>query len=85
MKNIEVNGSVSVSNNVNIGGDVLVQGKTHLKSGLKVDGILEADNVKVFNGFMGYFYGVSSVLREIKQPETGMYFINGETNSIWMW
>lgn len=85
MENIEVNGSVSVSNNVNIGGDVLVQGKTHLKSGLKVDGILEADNVKVFNGFMGYFYGVSSVLREIKQPETGMFFLNGETNSIWAW
>lgn len=85
MKNIEVNESVSVSNDVNIGGDVLVQGKTHLKSGLKVDGILEADNVKVFNGFMGYFYGVSSVLREIKQPETGMFFVNGETNSIWVW
>ncbi|MBQ7818112.1 MAG: hypothetical protein IJ341_00280, partial [Bacteroidales bacterium] len=35
--------------------------------------------------FIGYFYGVADVMNEVLQPETGMFFINGETNSVWVW
>ena len=89
MENKEINGSVSVSENVNIGGDVLAQGDVHLKGSLKVDGELEAENIKGLNNkfakiFLGYHYGVSSVLREIDTPQPGMFFVNGETNSVWM-
>ena len=90
MENKEINGSVSVSKDVNIGGNAFVQGEAHFKGCLKVDGVLEAENIKGLKNnftdkFLGYFYGVGDALREIKQPETGMFFLNGETNSIWMW
>ena len=85
MGNKEINGSVSVSNDANIGGDVLVQGITHLKGGLKVDGVFEASNIKGLDNYLGYFYGVGEALRKIQQPKTGMFFVNGETNSIWVW
>lgn len=85
MENKEINGSVSVSNDANIGGDVLVQGIAHLKGGLKVDGVFEASNIKGLDNYLGYFYGVGEALRKIQQPKTGMFFVNGETNSIWVW
>ena len=90
MENKEINGSVSVSNNANIGGDVLVQGDSHIKGNVKVDGVLEAENIKGVNNkfakiFLGYHYGVSSVLRDVDSPQPGMFFVNGETNSVWVW
>lgn len=90
MENKEINGSVSVSKDVNIGGNAFVQGEAHFKGGLRVDGVLEAECIKGLknnftNKFLGYFYGIGDALREIKQPETGMFFVNGETNSVWMW
>lgn len=35
--------------------------------------------------FVGYFYGVADAMNTILQPDTGMFFVNGETNSIWVW
>ena len=41
-----IDGDVSVGRNTAIGGDATVQGKTHLKGNVVVDGWLEAKNIK---------------------------------------
>lgn len=41
-----IDGDVSVGRNTAIGGDATVQGKTHLKGNVIVDGWLEAKNIK---------------------------------------
>lgn len=41
-----IDGDVSVGRNTAIGGDATVQGKTHLKGNVMVDGWLEAKNIK---------------------------------------
>ena len=42
----QIDGDVSVGRNAAIGGDATVQGRTHLKGNVKVDGWLEARNIK---------------------------------------
>lgn len=35
--------------------------------------------------FLGYNYGVGSVIAKYPNGKPGNYFINGETNSVWVW
>ena len=44
-----IDGDATVGRNAAIGGDATVQGKTHLKGNVKVDGWLEAKNIKAAN------------------------------------
>ena len=37
------------------------------------------------NHFLGYYYGVGEVLSLNFTPQPGMFFVNGETNSVWVW
>ena len=37
------------------------------------------------NLFLGYYYGVGEVLTLNFTPQPGMLFVNGETNSVWVW
>ena len=37
------------------------------------------------NLFLGYYYGVGELISKGFRSQPGMYFINGETNSIWVW
>ena len=37
------------------------------------------------NLFLGYYYGLGELLSKGYYSQPGMYFINGETNSIWVW
>ena len=37
------------------------------------------------NLFLGYYYGVGEVLSLNFTPQPGMLFVNGETNSVWVW
>ena len=37
------------------------------------------------NHFLGYYYGVAEVLSLNFSPQPGMFFMNGETNSVWVW
>lgn len=37
------------------------------------------------NRFLGYHYGLGKVLAKPISPQPGMFFINGETNSVWVW
>lgn len=37
------------------------------------------------NRFLGYYYGVGSVQGVYPEGLPGWFFINGETNSVWMW
>lgn len=43
---------------------------------------IEIDKTKYF---LGYYYGIGKVLSLNIVPQPGMYFVNGETNSIWVW
>lgn len=43
---------------------------------------LEIDKTKYF---LGYHYDVGKVLALNIAPQPGMFFINGETNSVWVW
>lgn len=43
---------------------------------------LEIDKTKYF---LGYHYDVGEVLALNIAPQPGMFFINGETNSVWLW
>ncbi|MBO5720929.1 MAG: SGNH/GDSL hydrolase family protein [Bacteroidales bacterium] len=35
--------------------------------------------------FLGYYYGVGELLSLNFAPQPGMFFVNGETNSVWVW
>ena len=35
--------------------------------------------------FLGYYYGVGEVMSQNIYPQPGMFFVNGETNSVWVW
>lgn len=61
IKTTELQGDVSVGRNVDIGGNVNVQGNTLIKKNLKVDGWLDAKNIKGAN--KGVFTTIES-LRE---------------------
>ena len=37
------------------------------------------------NHFLGYYYGVGEVMSQNFYPQPGMFFVNGETNSVWVW
>ena len=43
---------------------------------------IEIDKTKYF---LGYHYGVGEVLSLNIAPQPGMFFVNGETNSVWVW
>lgn len=43
---------------------------------------IEIDKTKYF---LGYHYDVGEVLALNMAPQPGMFFINGETNSVWVW
>ena len=40
----QIDGDVSIGRNTAIGGDAIIQGKTHLKGNVRVDGWFEAKN-----------------------------------------
>ena len=76
IKTTQVDGDVSVGRNVAIGGSATVQGNTHLKGNVKVDGWLDAKNIKGAN--KGIFTTIKKLREAYPMPHDGWWAIVGK-------
>lgn len=72
-----LDGDVAVARNANIGGDASVKGNMRVEHGLRVDGWLDAPNIKGPN--KGVFNSVSDLYQAYPRPSAGWYAIVGST------
>ncbi|WP_315353872.1 glycosyl hydrolase family 28-related protein [Hoylesella nanceiensis] len=77
IKTTQIDGDVSVGRNVAIGGGTIIQGDAHIKGGVKVDGWLEAKNIKATN--KGLFTTVEKLRAAYPLPHEGWWAIVGNT------
>ncbi|MCL1606685.1 MULTISPECIES: hypothetical protein [Mediterranea] len=77
IRTTQVDGDVAVGRNVNIGGKFTTQGSGHVKGGLKVDGWLEAKNVKAAS--KGMFRSVEELDAAYPNPKEGWWAIVGKS------
>ena len=75
IKTTQIDGDVSVGRNVAIGGSTTVQGNSQLKGNVKVDGWLEAPNIKAAN--KGLFQTLEDAKKTYTEPENGWWIIVG--------
>ena len=77
IKTTQMDGDVSVGRNVAIGGGTIIQGDGHIKGFLKVDGWLEAKNIKAAN--KGLFTTVEKLREAYPLPRDGWWAIVGNS------
>lgn len=77
IKTTQMDGDVSVGRNVAVGGGTTIQGDAHIKGGVKVDGWLDAQNVKVSN--KGLFTTIEKLRAAYPNPQEGWWAIVGNT------
>lgn len=77
IKTTQMDGDVSIGRNVAIGGGTIIQGDAHIKGGVKVDGWLEAKNIKATN--KGLFTTVEKLRAAYPLPHEGWWAIVGNT------
>ena len=77
IKTTQIDGDVSIGRNVAIGGGTIIQGDAHIKGGVKVDGWLEAKNIKATN--KGLFTTVEKLREAYPLPHEGWWAIVGNT------
>lgn len=77
IKTTQMDGDVSVGRNVAVGGGTTIQGDAHIKGGVKVDGWLDAQNVKVSN--KGLFTTIEKLREAYPLPHDGWWAIVGNT------
>lgn len=77
IKNTQIDGDVSVGRNVSIGGNTTIQGNGHIKGGFKVDGWLDAKNIKGAN--KGIFTTVEKLREAYPLPHDGWWAIVGRS------
>lgn len=77
IKTTQMDGDVSVGRNVAIGGGTIIQGDGHIKGFLKVDGWLEAKNIKAAN--KGLFTTVEKLREAYPLPHDGWWAIVGNS------
>jgi Uncharacterized small protein containing a coiled-coil domain len=75
IKNTQVDGDVSVGRNVAVGGGIIAQGGSRFKGSVKVDGWLEAKNIKGAN--KGLFSTVEKLRSAYPLPHDGWWAIVG--------
>lgn len=73
----QIDGDLSVGHNTAIGGDAIVRGKTHLQGNVKVDGWLEAKNIKGVS--KGLYPTIEALKAAIPSPILGDWAIVGKT------
>lgn len=73
----KIDGDVDVGRNVAIGGDAIVQGKSHYKGDVRIDGWLDAENIKGPN--KGLFTTLESLKRAYPHPKDGWWAIVSKT------
>ena len=77
IKTTHIDGDVTVGRNAAMGGDVLAQGDAHVKGNLKVDGWLDAPNVK--QPCMGLFATEETLKAAYPRPRNGWWALVGDT------
>ena len=77
IKTTQIDGDVSVGRNVSIGGNTTIQGNGYIKGGFKVDGWLEAKNIKGAN--KGIFTTVEKLREAYPLPHDGWWAIVGRS------
>lgn len=77
IKTTQIDGDISIGRNVALGGSVVAQGHAHIKSGLRVDGWLDAQNIKGAN--KGLFSSLEELSAALPSPEDGWWAIVGTT------
>ena len=73
----KIDGDVDVGRNVAIGGDAIVQGKSHYKGDVRIDGWLDAENIKGPN--KGLFTTLEGLKRAYPHPKDGWWAIVSKT------
>ncbi|MEG2599544.1 MAG: hypothetical protein RSA66_08730, partial [Muribaculaceae bacterium] len=77
IKTTQIDGDVSIGRNVTLGGKVTVQGSSQFKGSLKVDGWLDAKNIKGAN--KGIFTSIVKLKEAYPMPHDGWWAIVGST------
>ena len=76
-KSTQIDGDVSVGRDVAIGGRVTVQGSSHLKGNVKVEGWLDARNIK--SPCKGLFASAEALAKAYPYPKNGWWALVGDT------
>lgn len=71
IKNNEIEGNATIGRHVAVGGNATVQGNANIKKNLKVEGWLEAKNIKGAN--KGLFASLSHLSQAYPQPHDGWF------------
>ena len=77
IKTTQIDGDVSVGRNVAVGGRVTVQGRSQFKGSVKIEGWLDAKNIKGAN--KGIFTSVEKLKEAYPLPHDGWWAIVGKT------
>ena len=77
IKTTHVDGDVSIGRNVNIGGRTTQQGNMHVKGSVKIDGWIDAKNIK--SACKGLFRSESDLTHAYPEPRNGWWAIIGDT------
>lgn len=77
IKTTQVDGDVSVGRNVAVGGGVTVQGRSQFKGSVKIEGWLDAKNIKGAN--KGIFTSIEKLKEAYPLPHDGWWAIVGKT------
>lgn len=83
IKNTQINGDVSVGRNVSLGGAARVAGNATIGHNLKVEGWLDAPNVKGAN--KGVFVSEAALKAAYPHPEPGWFAGVGTSTPLAMW
>ena len=75
IKTHEIEGDVAVGRHIAIGGDAIVQGSTLMKKNLKVEGWLDAPNIK--SNHKGFYRSVDALRSAYPHPAEGWYALVG--------
>lgn len=79
----QIDGDVAVGRNVSIGGDANIQGSARIGHNLKIEGWLEARNIK--GALKGFFPTVEALRAAYALPETGWLALVGESMPATIW
>ena len=77
IKTTQIDGDVSVGRNVAVGGRVTVQGSSQFKGSVKIEGWLDAKNIKGAN--KGIFTSIEKLKAAYPLPHDGWWAIVGKT------
>lgn len=77
IKTTQIDGDVSIGRNTAIGGGVTVQGSSTIKGNLRVDGWLDAKNIKSAN--KGLFTTLAKLKEALPHPRDGWWVIVGRS------